>query len=407
MKKAIYTLTLLSLLTLSFGVVGVSAQDVVDEETIVCAEGEILIDRHCHPPMQRVEVETGMTESTPGGEPPFLLAGWQMNKDTQGDDDKRWRSGAQFMPPGVWGEYKEIEICAIAADPDGRPGEGGEELVVYADVFYPEGRALGRCHEEDEGGCGLPHGYELELSHVLDKQAGYELFCRDIRRDNPNLPDLWNDYSWDDICNWDTGALMKEQALVYCKHKELSWEDPAGDYDVGYHAVDKAGAKSTWKWDVFQYLPLTAFEVDFSSVNYGAVKLNTIKYIDGDVTFDEQGNSKWPTVRNVGNTRLTMKVKQDDMGLGKTENGSEEWNVKYDARVGSRAARAIYEPYEWAHLDDILGLSCTDEMDFSIRISKFHSDTPDDGKPEWGGDMWLGAEFAPFAECKDRPSNES
>ena len=386
MKKFIYTFAVVSLLSLSIS-------PVLAQTETVCGEGETLIDGFCHPPFQVEEISTTMDESTPGGSAPIIMAKWEMNAETQGDDDKHFSEGAQFTPPGEWGEYKDIEICAVATDPDGIPGPAGEALKVYADVYFPEGRALGRCHVAEDGGCGLPHGYELQLTHVLPKLDGYNLLCNGIRNNNSKLPVFYG-YEWDQICNRDTGALMKDTALVYCKGTSLKWEDPAGDYHVKIHAVDKAGAKSVVQDNYFQYMPLTAFEVDFSNVNYGTVKIDTAKFISGDLYFDEQGNSDKPTVRNVGNTRLQMKVKQDDMGLGKTENGSEEWNVKYDARVGSNATPRIYEPYNWAYLDDYLGLSCTDEMDFSIRISKF----PEDQR--WSGDMWLGAVFAPFLTCE-------
>lgn len=389
MKKIVYSMMLLTMLSLS----AMPALAQVVEET-VCAEGETLIEGFCHPPFQIEEVDTGMTMSLPGGEAPVIKAKWEMNRYSMGADDS-WKSGAQFTPPGEWGKYKEIMVCAVAMDPDGAPGPEGEDLTVYADIFYPTDKALGRCHKDWDGGCGQQHGLEIEMA-AMSKLDGYDLLCNNIRRDNWNLVKFNEGYDYEEICNRDTGELMKETALVYCKYTDLKWEDPAGDYRVDVHAVDKAGARSNQLTNYFKYLPLTAFEVDFEKVAYGNVKLNTHKIVSGDLVFNP-GDGK-PTVRNVGNTQLNMTVKQDDMGLGKTENGTVSWNVRWDARVGSNAAFAVYEPYQRVTLDDVLGLSCVDEMDFSIEVFKFPYGTGIEG--QYTGELWLGAVYADFMSCE-------
>ena len=88
-----------------------------------------------------------------------------------------------------------------------------------------------------------------------------------------------------------------------------------------------------------------------------------------------------------------MKVWQDDMGFGKTDGN---WNVKYDARVGSLAPYANYRPEVTRRLNDELDLSELDEMDFSIDVSKF---PPTHECDSYVGTMTLSAVSVPHLTC--------
>ena len=393
MKKALYTLTIFSLFALSIA-------PALAVETDGCGDGTC-VDL---PGTATSSVSTGFQRSIGGGDNPIIKAKWEMlpwegwneTCDDCGDvsgmiADDSCEPGAQFAPTGEWDTYKEIYVCAIATDPDGV----SDIDAVYADVFYPENIALGPMHSNDEG-CGEQHGYEIELQ-VMDKEAGYDLFCDNIYNDNYNLPTFNEGYNYEEICAQD-GELMKETAYVYCKYTHLKWEDPAGDYRVQVHAADVAGLDSVRLENYFEYLPLTAFEVDFTSVNYDNVKLNTHKIINGDLTWGPNADKDiLPSVRNVGNTRLVMTVWQDDMGLGQTVNGDQWWNVQWDARVGSDAEFAVFDPFVTTELETPLELSQMNEMDFSILVKKFPLDTGLDGF--YDGQMVLGAVDTDFLEC--------
>lgn len=351
------------------------------------------------------EVIAGFDRSEGGSVPPVIKAKWEMNNfegtnsigemlagiaSTYPLDDDLVADNAQFMPPGAWGDYKDIYVCAIATD-----DEGVDDIsAVYADLFYPEHIALGPGHEDY--GCGEQHGLEIQLEE-LPLEVGYPLFCENIRTNHPLLVGFNEGYNYDEICG-EEGELQKLTARVYCKYTSLKWEDPAGSYLVQAHAVDKAGTDSEPFFNFFEYLPWTSFEVDFDDVYYGDVRQDIHKIVSGDKTF-EPGDGL-PTVRNTGNTRLNMTVWQDDMGLGQTENGDVWWNVTWDARVSSAADFAIYEPFqEDVVLDRTLELSETEEMDFSILVTKFPLGSGDEGY--YSGDMTLGAIYAPFLGCSD------
>jgi len=320
------------------------------------------------------------------GHDPIVKAKWEMTSDKDqtnqylGTDDSS-TSGAQFTPSAQYQTPKKITVCGIVTDSDGLD----DINAVYASVFYPTGVFLGPSHESGNQGCGALK-QEGQL-FPLSKAEGIELFCNRIRANNNNLPIFNNEQDYSEICDAD-GELMKETAAVYCGERNLSYEDPSGDYRTVVLAQDKYGL-STVLENYFQYLPLAAFETDFTSVNYGSAKLNTEKVINGDLVF---GTNENPTIRNIGNTRLNMGVWQDDMGFG---NGASNWHVSYDSRIGGEAEFKDYDPETLTSLNDFLNLSDTEEMDFSVKVSKFK-----EGQDNYIGNMTLSAETVPHLICQ-------
>ena len=339
-------------------------------------------------PAMATTVSTGLTQVQAGGDAPIVKAKWEANVDRYTDDSIE--SGAQLLPPGVKDQNRPIAICAIVTDAEGM----GDIAGVYADVFYPENIALGPDHTAlpNQTGAGCGGFMQQDELFALDKDEGYDLFCNQVRSLNNNLPTFNQAYTYDDICKED-GSLKKMTAKVFCGEKDLSYEDPSGHYKVTAVAQDTNSLNGVLD-NSFEYLPLTAFEADFTSVNYGNVKLNINKIVNGDLIF---GTSDLPTVQNIGNTRLNMTVRQNDMNLGKT---SGVWTVLYDARVGNVVDHQTYWPEDTKVLDEALNLSETDEIDFSILVTKF----PTSPSTSWVGTMTLGAVVAEHLYCENGSS---
>ncbi len=331
-------------------------------------------------------VDTTLTKSTGGGEIPIVKAKWEANSDRYTDDSIA--PDAQFLPSGRYQQNKTIAICAVVTDPDGV----SDIDAVYADVYYPENIALGDSHVvlNNQSGLGCGKLMQEDTLTKLDPDPGYDLFCNKVRNENTNLPTFnGSTYDYEEICNPDTGELKKLEAAVYCGEKTISYEDPNGDYKVLAAAQDASGLTGTLE-NYFTYLPMTAFDKDFTTVNYGSVKLNTHKIISGDL---DMMTTSVPTVRNVGNTRLSLNVLQDDMGLGMT---SGNYNVQYDARVGSDAEFVTYDPNVTTLLNLPLDLSEVNEVDFSVLITKF---PPDHTSDSFIGNMTLTATSADHLTC--------
>lgn len=340
-------------------------------------------------PAMAVDVSTGLTRDGGSGSNPIVKAKWEASTNRYQDDSTA--PGAQVLPSGQKDVSKVISICAVVTDPDGL----ADLNAVYADVFYPTGIDLGPNHTPlpDQSGLGCGQLMQEDTMTRVEKLAGYDLFCKAVQQSNNNLPTFNSGYSYNEICAAD-GELMKETAAVYCVEKPLSYEDPSGDYRIQVLAQDKS-AKDGSLSNTLQYLDLTAFEADFTSVNYGNVKLNTHKIINGDLTWAPP-SSTLPTVRNVGNTRANITVRQNDMGFGKTDG---LWNVQFDARVGNDVASwSIYDPDTTVTLADVLNLSETDEMDFSILVKKF---PPTHVGESYVGSMTLGAVKAGHIICAE------
>jgi hypothetical protein len=338
----------------------------------------------------QTNVGTGLTADVSGGDAPIVKAKWEANADRY--TDASTAAGAQLLPSGQYNVHKTVAICAVVTDPNGLADIDN----VYADVFYPN-VALGSSHVAlpNQSGEGCGQFMQEDLLTRLSKADGIDLFCNKVRNLNNNLP-TFNPvptglYNYDEICGA-TGQLAKDTAAVYCGEKQISYEDPSGDYEVWAIGQDKVGLQGVLT-NHFTYLPMTAFETDFNQIAYGNVRLNTHKIIPGDLTWSPMNLGK-ATIRNVGNTRLAMKIWQNDMGLGKT---SGQWNVKYDARIGSDSTYAVYFPETTNVLDDELDLSELDEMDFSIDISKF---PPTHIGSTYTGTMVLSADAVAHLECQ-------
>jgi len=333
------------------------------------------------------DVDTGLTSDTSGGAAPIVKAKWEANPDKYTDDSTS--AGAQFNPSGQYQVNKTIAMCAIVKDPDGL----ADIDAVYADVFYPVNVKLGTSHVAlpDQSGLGCGALMQEDSLTKLSKADGIALFCDLVKNNNNNLPTFNSGYDYAEICG-ETGELQKDTAAVYCGQKVISYEDPSGSYKVWAVAQDQNGLQGTLE-NHFTYQALTAFETDFNQISYGNVRLNTHKIISGDKTWQPGIAGNLASVRNIGNTRLKMKIWQNDMGLGKTDGN---WNVKYDARVGSAATYASYWPEVTTTLSDPLDLSELDEMDFSIDISKF---PPTHTGDSYTGNMTLSAGSTTHLTC--------
>lgn len=330
----------------------------------------------------------------------------------RGTDDSS-APGAQFDAPGVWGELMTYTVCAIATDPN----HVSDIDNVYADINYPIDRPmhvsandpLDPAYDGDEidnpiGGCGAK--IEQNTLYRLSKDQGIALFCDEIQTYNDNLVAFAAPYTYDEICNPVYGELPEEEAFVFCDDKTLTWEDPAGFYDVAAIGHDSDGP-GVPLYNQFEYLPYAGFEVDFSSVDYQNVIQGVRNQVSGDRDF--YNSPDMPTVRNIGNVLLNIYVAQDDMDFDLRD--FTNWNVSYDSRVGNNAAdwSGYYDPFKrkselgdpvlenYTELFEVLDLSETEKMDFVILVEKWEHGT----EYPYSGTMWLDAVDAAFQSCID------
>jgi len=320
------------------------------------------------------------------GGPPVVMCKWE-TPDT--GDTGHLTPGTQVDPPLVWQEYEDITYWAVVFDPEG----SGNIDAVYVDVNHP-----------DEPPLNGSFKYQEELTSMSSKSATWATTQFETAWNN-GLVHVVSDnvgnplYSYTDIwkkLNQEPGKLYR---VISGDPNGLYYEQPAGDYEVIIKAVDKQGLFTELSNDM-EYVAVTMVEVDFTTFSFGSLATGSHKLVDGDTTFvtpaepagEEPLNGA--TVRNIGNTLAYVTVYETDLydefdtPLGKT---GDNWNVQYDARLGAVGTMANFNPFETATLD-ILGLSTTEKLDFSIQINKAGT------TGEWTGEITIGSESAPFGE---------
>lgn len=322
-----------------------------------------------------------------------ILAGWQMldkkGKEALPELDDDVRTGAQFLPSGRYQEDVPVLACVLVGDAGGVLGLG----PVSAEIDYPSGIALGDNSRVEKAGCGQLKE-QVNLLKMENKEAN-SLFCENMKNSNNNLVN-WNKdedtgtvYGYGQVCG-KGGYLEKQAVAVFCGEASLSYDDPAGRYQLKTEVKNEAGLSVVLDGS-FDYLELTSFEADFSSIQYGPVKLNELKELKGDQVW---GNESGPTIRNIGNARLQIKIRQNDFGMGKTAG---EWNISYQAKVGTALGLASYLPEQETRLMDFLDNGKTVGMDFSVLIKAF----PESNKQsDFSGSMVLSADKVPAYRCQ-------
>lgn len=312
-------------------------------------------------PVDGEDVETLARIATGGGEIPIVLCKWEADTTGSWEDGDPTHAvpGSQFLPPVTYEGTKTVKYYAVVFDDE----ENGDVNVVSWDVSQPE-----NCW-----GNGS-FVYQVMGTKVNNQDQAVTLFQRALDR---GLLTVAEGYDANTIL---TEYLEKGTAAVWVGQADLCYCMPAGDYCVEANAVDHNNNWAEPLYNTFEYVPVTAFDIDFASVNYGSVNINVPKWVAGNTIFSEGDNR--PTVRNIGNTYLQMTVVQDDMQLGESLDG---WNVEWGARMGNDNANAVfYEPFEPVVLPNALTLCDQDELDFYIEVFK--------GKTgEKTGTMTLGA----------------
>jgi len=318
-----------------------------------------------------------------------LIAQWQMlalkdNNAVQGSDDSQ-DVGVQLLPSGEYDIDKQFSVCALVAN-----FKDASLINLSAIIYYPEDAAYS---ENLDRGCGQKKS-EVELSIVSPEEAT-ELVCDQIRNNNNNLL-LWDknenagyDYDYEKVCGAE-GFLAQNKASLFCADSALAFDDPAGEYQVLITAEDSQGNSDEAR-NILKYLELTIFENDFSDFQYGRANQGELKVLLGDSVW---GNLFYPTVRNIGNTRLQIKIQQNDFNLGKT-NGA--WNIEYRTRVGENAEWLSYFPAQTAFLKDPLDLGAVTNIDFAILVKKYPEN---DNRPAFSGEMILSAEKVSGLACQ-------
>jgi len=321
-------------------------------------------------PSIALAVSSSVTVSTGGGAIPAVKCKWEqqpaaVNSNLEDGDSPHAVPGFQLNPPGVACAVKMIEYYAVVTDEE----DGGNLAQTFADVFHPVGSPEPYGPTKIGGIENLPYfKYEVPF---WDMQTGTSAITKATAIDIVNNAYskgliTFGAFSIEDV----RYELDKGTAHLWKGQKVIDYEQPAGNYDVRVFTVDSNNNLSPVLANQFTYVAIPTIEVDFSAINWGSVNLGVEKMIPGDTIWNKPLVINDATVRNVGNTWVSVKVRFSDMGFGQDANGN--WNVQFDARMGSNDT--YYEgnimPNTDRTLVNALKLSHKDELDLSIKIIK-------------------------------------
>ena len=288
-------------------------------------------------------VTTSVNMAAGGGTPPVMMAKWETEPGApslESGDPIHLTAGSQFMPPATFEGAKWLNYYAVVTDAE----NNGNVQMTYADVYHPDGTFKYQIHftkmDKADGIAALNAVKNIGLLKLGPESADAAFVLNE---------------------------LNKETAAVWMGTAEIHYCQMDGNYRVEVRAVDMNQNPSAWLINTFYYVPVTAAEYDFTAVNYGSVSMGAPAIWRAGDTLFSNGDGK-PTVRNVGNTKLNIKINQTDMGFGKDVSGA--WNVKFDARLGHTSVEPLYDPFTDHVLLDTLDRSHTDELDFSIHVVK-------------------------------------
>jgi len=303
-------------------------------------------------PAGAVSVGTGVNIQSGGGTPPVVEAKWEQQAITalEDGDPTHAVAGFQILPPCTFGGKKLIEYYAVVYDEE----DNGNVKLAFADVFHPDGTFK---YQVNYAKVSLQSTaiskYQAAVAAGLVKVGAGKTTASVLTDLEKGTAGLWRGEAYIDYCQMD------------------------GDYTVIVKAIDQNDNYSPELTNTFLYVPVACGEFDFTQVDYGNVSINRPVWRAGDTVF---GTAASPTVRNIGNTKIRIKINQTDMGFGQDVTGA--WMVQYDARLGNTGSEPIYDPFTEITLPDVLDRSHLDELDFSIHVLK--------GTGSHSGDMTLG-----------------
>jgi len=318
---------------------------------------------------------TTVTIGPGGGDIPVVDLKWEqqpvtVNPDLEDGDPLHAVPGFQILPPMVKCETKTIEYYAVVTDSQ----DGGNLAQAFADVYHPYGSPEPYGPSVIGGIDPRPYfKYEIPFTDLqaagMTKQAAMAIVQTAY---DAGLITFASGVVLGPIGTPGTVLYQidKDMAHLWMGEAEIDYEQPAGMYDVGVFGYDSNNNLSNGLWNQFEYVAVAGIEVDFAQIAFGAVNLGQEKMIPGDVIWNSPDGVNNATVRNIGNTWVSVQLVFDDMAFGQDVTGN--WNVRFDARMGSDQAYYVGNilPYAETTLQNALGLSTLDELDLSIRVLK-------------------------------------
>lgn len=203
-----------------------------------------------------------------------------------------------------------------------------KEIFVYAVVTDEQGYdTISNVRFNVEGPCGE----ELIADTCMSKVTTGALDLLNAA----NLTDLISYYNDYDLADVRTELGNCPTAMLYCGSFEIGYCSPAGEYTVAIVAEDDSFQSSDIVENVFTMNRAACCEYDFTEINWGTITNDNSEAI---VPGDENMDTSWyPTVNNLGNIAINIKVRQEFLKNGAGDqvylNNCGEKMYRFDANI--------------------------------------------------------------------------
>jgi len=277
-----------------------------------------------------------------GGDAPVIKCKWENDTTEWMEDGDTTHStfGSQFDPTCDDTQKKEIFVYAVVTDAQGI----GDITSVLFNVTGPCGAELigQTCMSEVTAGA-LDLVNAANLSDLIHYYGGYDL--DDVRAELGECP----------------------TAKLYVGSFEVDYCSPAGDYTVTVWAVDTKYYESDRVTNVFSMNRLACCEYDFTCINWGSIYQTTTEAL---VTGDkDMSTSDKPTVKNLGNIDIQIKVEQDKLSSGGKEyyiDNCGNTMYRFDAKILSMGIKKYFAPDQLVTLNGYIERCKMDGICFSL-----------------------------------------
>jgi len=246
---------------------------------------------------QDIHVDASVSSS---GTPPSIDYQWALSVNETdgtiipGDDGTIGDMKTQVMPIagiGMAESQKHFKKYVVVSD-----GNGIDDIVkVFEELRDPSGVAMGPEVEASDITTDVDQWTDA-INQAYDKNLIFEA-------DKDDMLDLLRD--------------TKSGYRIFVVDNYLTNHDAPGDYLVYFKVVDKGSgfeenSDTTNSLGLLkvEFMSLKAFQIDFTTINYGALTLESRKVIAGD---EDWTTADRPTIKNQGNIPVNMLVSATDL----------------------------------------------------------------------------------------------
>jgi hypothetical protein len=362
------------------------------------------------------EVETGAEIGGGGDDAPIIVCKWELpdydrdhNNGMQYGDDDMPAIDAGYPCRGVDPntEYVPgVEVIQVKANAEDQPTERWIELwsavrgnansddvdSVFWDIYHPDGSLKVQVHGYH---AGPPQGYGASFNtttgqydlhqggmwYAASNQTGQ--IAQDTARSQQGI----------------IARAAQQDLWLFNNGFYLSKHQPCGHYIVHNYATFSGDTSHTWNY--IYVMCFINLEVDFDTVQWGAITPGGTDWVYGDLVFDP-GSSAYPTVKNTGSGAMSLGIVFSDMVRPEDQDPNTIKRISdFDGAFGINPDYLTYrrgpggeELYFGTEWHQILCANETGKLDLSIHppvglpaghyvgeLALFGYHTPDEGSP--------------------------